>query len=106
MLAHLRTEAYPVYGTPRYPPSRRTAERAAQLSYERNLELIEAAKRCANPTLSSGFSQKEAAGEGMDSGSTADCQSLPPEGRHDAREGRVAPHAGQERCEQAAPEKK
>jgi formamidase len=106
MLAHLRTEAYPVYGTPRYPPSRRTVERAAQLSYERNLELIEAAKGCTNPTLSSGFSQKEAAGEGMDSRSTADCHSLPPEGRRDAREERVATHDGQERCEQAAPEKK
>ena len=106
MLAHLRTEAYPVYGTPRYPPSGRTAERAAQLSYERNLERIEAAKGCTTPTLSSGFSQKEAAGQGMDARSTTDCQSLPPEGRHDAREERVAPHDGQERCEQAAPEKK
>jgi formamidase len=42
MLAHLRTEAYPVYQTPRYPP-----ERAAhsELSYARNLALIADAKR-------------------------------------------------------------
>ena len=45
MLAHLRTEAYPVYATPQYPPAPRTAEHAAELSYERNNELIEAAKR-------------------------------------------------------------
>jgi formamidase len=42
MLAHLRTEAYPVYTEHRYPPSRPAAEQ--QLSYERNLELIEEAK--------------------------------------------------------------
>ena len=40
MLAHLRTEAYPVYATHRYPPSP-----SEVLSYERNLELIKAAKR-------------------------------------------------------------
>ena len=40
MLAHLRTEAYPVYAEHRYPPSR-----SRVLSYERNLELIEEAKR-------------------------------------------------------------
>jgi predicted amidohydrolase len=40
MLAHLRTEAYPVYLEHRYPPSP-----SRQLSYERNLELIEEAKR-------------------------------------------------------------
>ena len=39
MLAHLRTDAYPVYATPRYPPLRST-----ELSYERNLELIALAK--------------------------------------------------------------
>jgi hypothetical protein len=39
MLAHLRTEAYPVYTEHRYPP-----ERGAPLSYERNLQLIEDAK--------------------------------------------------------------
>ena len=44
-LAHLRTEAYPVYATPHYPPAPRTADRAAQLSYERNNALIYAAKR-------------------------------------------------------------
>ena len=40
MLAHLRTEAYPVYLEHRYPPSP-----SGQLSYERNLELIDEAKR-------------------------------------------------------------
>jgi predicted amidohydrolase len=40
MLAHLRTEAYPVYTDHRYPPM---ASRT--LSYERNLELIDEAKR-------------------------------------------------------------
>jgi hypothetical protein len=39
MLAHLRTEAYPVYSTHRYPPSPSDV-----LSYERNLELIRIAK--------------------------------------------------------------
>jgi predicted amidohydrolase len=42
MLAHLRTEAYPVYSRHRYPPLRRSDDGA--LSYERNLELIEEAK--------------------------------------------------------------
>ncbi|HXW07724.1 MAG TPA: nitrilase-related carbon-nitrogen hydrolase [Vicinamibacterales bacterium] len=41
MTAHLRTEAYPVYATHRYPP--RTAVPAG-LSYERNLELIQRSK--------------------------------------------------------------
>jgi hypothetical protein len=44
MLAHLRTEAYPVYSGHRYPPSPSDV-----LSYERNLELIRTAKR--PPTL-------------------------------------------------------
>jgi hypothetical protein len=42
MLAHLRTEAYPVYQTPRYPPERATRH---ELSYARNLALIANAKR-------------------------------------------------------------
>lgn len=42
MLAHLRTEAYPVYQTPRYPPQRTTSP---ELSYARNLALIADAKR-------------------------------------------------------------
>jgi hypothetical protein len=42
MLAHLRTEAYPVYTTHIYPPK---LESATQLSYERNNELIDEAKR-------------------------------------------------------------
>jgi formamidase len=41
MLAHLRTEAYPVYGRHRYPPAV-TPDR--ELSYERNVELIDRAK--------------------------------------------------------------
>jgi formamidase len=40
MLAHLRSEAYPVYSTHRYPPSPGPAH-----SYENNLALIENAKR-------------------------------------------------------------
>jgi predicted amidohydrolase len=44
MLAHLRTEAYPVYARPQYPPVSRTAAHAASLSYARNNELIEGAK--------------------------------------------------------------
>jgi hypothetical protein len=42
MLAHLRTEAYPIYAKHQYPP-RAAAKRA--LSYERNSELIDQAKR-------------------------------------------------------------
>src|SRR5260370_24404018 len=42
MLAHLRTEAYPVYAVHQYPPDSPT--RAARQSYERNVELIEIAK--------------------------------------------------------------
>jgi formamidase len=43
MLAHLRTEAYPVYNSHRYPPQ--LDEQTANLSYERNNELIEKSKR-------------------------------------------------------------
>ena len=39
MLAHLRTEAYPVYSVHQYPPAS-----SRQLSYERNVELIDVAK--------------------------------------------------------------
>ena len=46
MLAHLRTDAYPVYASPRYPPLRST-----ELSYERNLQLIEVAKRITDKTM-------------------------------------------------------
>jgi len=45
MLAHLRTDAYSVYSAPRYPPLR-----SAELSYERNLELITLAKAQASET--------------------------------------------------------
>src|SRR5947209_13116292 len=41
MLAHLRTEAYPVYEQHQYPP---TAD-GVEISYERNNELIDEAKR-------------------------------------------------------------
>jgi hypothetical protein len=43
MLAHLRTEAYPVYTSHIYPPNQEEAG-GEQLSYERNNELIEKAK--------------------------------------------------------------
>ena len=46
MLAHLRTEAYPVYARHQYPP---LGESAAELSYERNNELIDRAKRSVSP---------------------------------------------------------
>jgi predicted amidohydrolase len=42
-LAHLRTEAYPVYRERHYPPAHQGG-RAPDLSYERNLELIDEAK--------------------------------------------------------------
>src|SRR5687767_1335274 len=45
MLAHLRTEAYPVYGRHRYPPRVDRAEGEAAFSYERNQRLIAAAKK-------------------------------------------------------------
>jgi len=41
MLAHLRTEAYPVYRTHVYPPK----ERASPLSYEENNARIDEAKQ-------------------------------------------------------------
>jgi hypothetical protein len=44
MLAHLRTEAYPVYSRHRYPPRVDRAEGEAAFSYERNQRLIAAAK--------------------------------------------------------------
>jgi hypothetical protein len=42
MLAHLRTEAYPVYSQHRYPPAA-----TRELSFERNLALIDEAKASA-----------------------------------------------------------
>ena len=44
MLAHLRTEAYPVYGRHRYPPAA-GGDAGAAHSYERNRRLIEEAKK-------------------------------------------------------------
>jgi predicted amidohydrolase len=46
-LAHLRTEAYPVYKNHFYPP-KLNDEKAKSLSYEKNIELIEQAKRRIN----------------------------------------------------------
>ena len=43
MLAHLRTEAYPVYGRHFYPPQ--ASEGIPALSYEGNNALIDAAKK-------------------------------------------------------------
>jgi len=40
MLAHLRTEAYPVYQRHQYPPTF-----GEQISYEKNNELVDEAKR-------------------------------------------------------------
>jgi formamidase len=49
MLAHLRTEAYPAYRQHQYPP--RIADDNAPLSYEKNNQLIDAAKgECAKHT--------------------------------------------------------
>ena len=79
MLAHLRTEAYPVYASPQYPPAPRTPAHAAALSFERNVELIETAKRASLPPeggshpsgigVASGFSRKAAGGANPSSGS-------------------------------------
>jgi hypothetical protein len=44
MLAHLRTEAYPVYQKHFYPPELKGNENQ-MLSYEQNNELIDEAKR-------------------------------------------------------------
>ena len=49
MLAHLRTEAYPIYARHQYPPS--MGDGAADgLSYERNNELIDASKQVLQAT--------------------------------------------------------
>ncbi|HLM01160.1 MAG TPA: nitrilase-related carbon-nitrogen hydrolase [Pyrinomonadaceae bacterium] len=45
MLAHLRTEAYPVYQKHFYPPQTETGGDAERLSYEKNNELIDESKR-------------------------------------------------------------
>jgi hypothetical protein len=44
MLAHLRTEAYPVYNRHRYPPGS-SGKGVPALSYEGNNALIDEAKR-------------------------------------------------------------
>ena len=45
MLAHLRTEAYPVYQRHIYPPAAPGAPQVPALSYEGNNARIDAAKR-------------------------------------------------------------
>ena len=45
MLTHLRTEAYPVYQSHRYPPKGPETNRDSALSYERNNDLIDEAKK-------------------------------------------------------------
>jgi hypothetical protein len=45
MLAHLRTEAYPVYATHQYPPRLGEANSPPELSYELNNQLIDKAKQ-------------------------------------------------------------
>ncbi len=51
MLAHLRTEAYPVYNAHRYPPHADEAgdAKSHEISFERNMILIDDAKRRLNP---------------------------------------------------------
>ncbi|MBA2258679.1 MAG: hypothetical protein H0W18_07275 [Acidobacteria bacterium] len=48
MLSHLRTEAYPVYREHQYPPVS-AGVAAPTLSYERNVEFIDQAKRTVPP---------------------------------------------------------
>src|SRR5262249_54366248 len=43
--AHLRTEAHPVYGEHRYPPTLKEESAASRFSYERNNQLIDLAKK-------------------------------------------------------------
>jgi len=52
MLAHLRTEAYPVYATHQYPPRTNDTNAQAELSYELNNQLIDEAKRQVDGKLS------------------------------------------------------
>ena len=55
MLAHLRTEAYPVYSQHRYPPVSASAAGAQRpLSYETNIRLIDDAKRGSDALLPDG----------------------------------------------------
>ena len=49
MLAHLRTEAYPLYRERRYPPALEDGVKPGTLSYQRNVTLIEEAKRRTRP---------------------------------------------------------
>src|ERR1700730_5955626 len=51
MLAHLRTEAYPLYATHLYPPKSREMNPLPELSYEENNRLIDEAKQRIEATL-------------------------------------------------------
>jgi hypothetical protein len=53
MLAHLRTEAYPIYKERIYPPATTRPSPLPDLSYEGNLELIDEAKRRLSSALAS-----------------------------------------------------
>ena len=54
-LAHLRTEAYPVYAERRYPPAGPSEN--PSLSYERNVELIQLAKRASDEAAPASFDE-------------------------------------------------
>jgi predicted amidohydrolase len=58
MLAHLRTEAYPVYATHQYPPAMRPCPPGSELSYERNVELIDEARARPDAAKPVGMSEK------------------------------------------------
>ena len=65
MLAHLRTEAYPVYAAHRYPPVMRPGAPCVDLSYQRNVELIDEARVQleAAPLVSLGGQRPEVRGQ-------------------------------------------
>jgi hypothetical protein len=58
MLAHLRTEAYPVYATHQYPPAMRPCPPGSEMSYERNVELIDEARARPDAAKPVGMSEK------------------------------------------------
>jgi hypothetical protein len=49
MLAHLRTEAYPVYRVPQFAPAFAAPDRGTPLTYEHNCERIEGGKARISP---------------------------------------------------------
>ena len=58
MLAHLRSEAYPVYAAHHYPPAMRSSTPGTGPSYERNVELIEEARARLDTAKPVGMSRK------------------------------------------------